>query len=70
MKVTVEGYADANTGSAERNQTLSELRANTVKNVLIDNGVAESRITTVGKGASVQPFTENDVNRAVITIVQ
>lgn len=70
LNVTVEGYADANTGTAERNQKLSELRANAVKTILVDNGVAESRITTVGKGSSVQPFSENDVNRAVITIVQ
>lgn len=70
LKVTVEGYADANTGTVERNQTLSELRANTVKDILVDNGISENRITTIGKGASVQPFTENDINRAVITIVQ
>lgn len=70
LKVTVEGYADAETGSVERNQELSELRANAVKNILVENGVDVNRITTVGKGASVQPFAENDVNRAVITIVQ
>ena len=70
LNVTVEGYADANTGTVERNQELSELRAKTVKEILVENGISENRITTVGKGASVQPFTENDVNRAVITIVQ
>lgn len=70
FNVTVEGYADAKTGSVKRNQKLSEMRANAVKNILINNGVDEKRITAVGKGSSIQPFGENDVNRAVITIVQ
>ena len=70
MNVTVEGYADAKTGTATINQKLSEQRANAVKEILVANGVAAKRITTVGKGDTVQPFEENALNRAVITIVK
>ena len=70
MTVTVEGYADAKTGTATINQKLSEQRAETVKEILVANGVASNRITTVGKGDTVQPFEENALNRAVITIVK
>jgi outer membrane protein OmpA-like peptidoglycan-associated protein len=70
MTVTVEGYADAQTGNATINQKLSEKRAETVKEILVDNGVAANRIVTVGKGDTVQPFTENPLNRTAITIVK
>lgn len=70
MTVTVEGYADAETGTVKINQELSEKRADEVKKILVDCGVESNRIATVGKGATVQPFAENGVNRAVITIVK
>lgn len=70
LNVEVVGFADAKTGTAEINKVLSEKRAETVKQFLVDNGVAANRITTVGKGDVEQPFEENDVNRTVITIVK
>ena len=70
LKVEVVGFADAKTGTTEINKVLSEKRAETVKQFLVDNGVAANRITTVGKGDVEQPFEENDVNRTVITIVK
>jgi outer membrane protein OmpA-like peptidoglycan-associated protein len=70
LNVEVVGFADAKTGTAEFNKVLSEKRAETVKQFLVDNGVAANRITTVGKGDVEQPFEENDVNRTVITIVK
>lgn len=70
MTVTVEGYADANTGTVKINQELSEKRADEVKKILVDCGVESNRISTIGKGATIQPFAENDVNRAVITVVK
>ena len=70
LKVEVVGFADAKTGATEINKVLSEKRAETVKQFLVDNGVAANRITTVGKGDVEQPFEENDVNRTVITIVK
>ena len=70
LKVEVVGFADAKTGTTEINKVLSEKRAETVKQFLVDNGVAANRITTVGKGDVEQPFEETDVNRTVITIVK
>lgn len=70
LNVEVVGFADAKTGTTEFNKALSEKRAETVKQFLVDNGVAANRITTVGKGDVEQPFEENDVNRTVITIVK
>jgi outer membrane protein OmpA-like peptidoglycan-associated protein len=67
--VTVEGYTD-NVGSAAYNQTLSENRAYSVKNYLVDQGVPGTRITAVGYGET-RPKATNDtpegrqVNRRV-----
>ena len=55
--IRVEGHTDS-TGSAAYNQTLSERRANSVRNALIQRGIAASRIPTVGYGAS-SPIADN-----------
>ncbi len=55
--VQVIGHTD-NTGSAEYNQDLSERRANAVADVLMDGGVAFSRIDTFGRGED-QPIASN-----------
>ncbi len=55
--VQILGHTD-NTGSASHNQTLSERRANAVADVLLDNGVAFSRIQTIGRGED-QPIASN-----------
>lgn len=55
--VLVAGYTDS-TGSEEFNQTLSERRANAVKNIMIAQGVAPARVNTVGFGES-QPIADN-----------
>lgn len=55
--VTVTGHTDS-TGGASYNQNLSERRANSVSNVLLDGGVAFSRIRTVGAGEN-QPIATN-----------
>ncbi|HVT46002.1 MAG TPA: OmpA family protein [Thermoanaerobaculia bacterium] len=47
--ITVEGHADS-TGRAAYNQTLSERRAISVKNYLVDQGVASRRIIARGYG--------------------
>ncbi|MEW5736526.1 MAG: OmpA family protein [Thermodesulfobacteriota bacterium] len=56
-QIIVKGHTDS-TGSEEYNQKLSENRANVVKNFLIGEGVAPSRITAIGFGKSV-PVADN-----------
>lgn len=69
--VEITGHADKGTGNAKINQTLSENRAKVVAMALIKNyGIAESRIKTAAKGDTVQPFSENDLNRVSICIVK
>lgn len=49
LTVTLRGYTDT-TGSAELNLSLSEQRANTVKQLMVDNGVNPSQIIAIGMG--------------------
>lgn len=56
MRVQLFGYADRR-GDAQYNQTLSEQRANSVRDFLIEQGVASSQIDTDGYGEA-QPVTE------------
>ena len=65
FNVTLIGYADKETGTAQGNVTLSENRAKVVKERLISLGIPESRISAAFKGDTVQPFAENDKNRVV-----
>lgn len=46
---TIVGHTDS-VGSAAYNQRLSQTRANSVKDFLVQRGVAGSRLQTVGKG--------------------
>ncbi len=55
--VQVVGHTD-NTGAAAYNQDLSERRANSVADVLMDGGVAFGRIQTYGRGED-QPIASN-----------
>ncbi len=56
-KIDVDGHTD-NTGSNELNQKLSESRANSVKQYLMDNGVDEGRIVATGYGED-KPIEDN-----------
>jgi len=51
LKVQVEGYTDS-VGTPAFNQTLSENRADTVKNFLVQNGVPQDNATAMGYGAA------------------
>jgi outer membrane protein OmpA-like peptidoglycan-associated protein len=57
-RIDVEGHTDA-VGSHESNQRLSEQRADTVRNYLVDQGVTGTRITSVGFGET-RPKASND----------
>ena len=61
-RIVLEGHSSAD-GSAEFNQSLSEQRAQTVKNWLVKHGIAAERIEVRGLGAS-QPKTEGDTEAA------
>lgn len=56
-KFSIEGHADE-TGSDAFNQKLSENRASAVKEYLVQNGIAESRLTSSGYGKT-KPIDSN-----------
>lgn len=56
-EILVEGHTDSS-GSDEHNQELSEKRATSVRNMLIQNGVVASRVSTIGYGEG-QPLEDN-----------
>ena len=56
-RVELDGYTDS-TGNPEANQKLSMDRANAVKDLLVKNGVEESRISTKGFGET-HPIASN-----------
>jgi outer membrane protein OmpA-like peptidoglycan-associated protein len=49
ISVSVIGYADA--AGAEEDQTISEMRANAVAEILIDSGVARDRLSVAARGS-------------------
>ncbi|MBQ7984489.1 MAG: OmpA family protein [Bacteroidales bacterium] len=63
---TITGYADASTGSENRNMELSQQRAEAVYNALLNAGVDKSQIKVDYKGCSVQPFDKDYLNRVAI----
>ncbi len=56
-KVDIAGHTD-NTGKAEKNQLLSEARANSVKAYLVSKGVDEARLIAAGFGVD-KPLADN-----------
>ncbi len=60
-KFTIDGHTDS-TGSAKNNQRLSEERAYSVMNYLIENGVASSRLSATGYGED-RPIADNNTNQ-------
>jgi K(+)-stimulated pyrophosphate-energized sodium pump len=57
-RIRITGYTD-NTGEAASNQQLSQARADQVKALLADRGVAPERIETAGLGQE-KPMFPND----------
>ena len=64
-KLAVTGYADKQTGSAKRNQQLSEQRAKAVVDLLKAAGANEANIECAGHGADIQLFDSAAKNRVV-----
>jgi len=64
LKIRIEGHTD-NVGKAKDLMELSWQRAEAVKSYLIDNGIDENRISTVGFG-SQRPVSDNftELNRS------
>ena len=58
MLVEIRGYTDA-TGSRSYNMRLSQRRAESVKNWLVEKGIDASRITAIGYGPD-NPIDSND----------
>ena len=66
-KVALSGYADVETANPSYNLKLSEKRVNEVIRLLSDRyGIDSYRLNTKAFGDKVQPFRQNDRNRAVI----
>lgn len=70
LKLSVVGYADSATGSAEYNQKLSERRANAVAEKLVELGVAKDRLIVEGKGGVEAEKPARLNRRVIISIVQ
>lgn len=65
----VIGSADKATGSAKRNQQLSQMRAEAVCNALVEKfGVDKKQLQVVAKGCNDEPFDKPVLNR--VTIVE
>ena len=63
IKILVEGHTDR-LGSDKSNQILSEKRANSVKEYLIEKGISADRIATKGYGSKkpAYDYADSDVN--------
>ncbi len=68
-KVVVTGYADSKTGSAAYNKQLSEKRANTVADKLVEMGLSRDQLIVEGKGG-VEDLTPMSYNRRVTVKLQ
>lgn len=58
LKISIEGHTDTD-GDAASNMTLSEERANTVMNTMIELGISPDRLSTKGFGESSPINTNN-----------
>jgi outer membrane protein OmpA-like peptidoglycan-associated protein len=64
-KIEIQGHTD-NVGSAEYNQRLSEKRAGTIKNYLVEKGIEKDRLFPKGFGFSIsRASNESETGRAL-----
>lgn len=68
-KLVVTGYADKETGSAAINERISKARAESVRDYLVEKGIAEERIEVKWVGDTEQAFAKPHgakINRCVV----
>lgn len=71
VNVVVTGYADKKTAYPEYNMKLSERRAKTVSQALIERyGINPLRVSINWSGDQIQPFKVNEWNRVVIFVIE
>ncbi|QKJ21812.1 OmpA family protein [Poseidonibacter lekithochrous] len=74
FKAVIEGHTDS-VGTEKNNQILSDNRAKSVREYIIENGIEESRLESVGYG-ELKPIETNDTivgkasNRRVVAVLQ
>ncbi|MDY6836522.1 MAG: OmpA family protein [Thermodesulfobacteriota bacterium] len=66
--IRVEGHTDS-TGSETYNQQLSERRAESVKNAIIQKGIDPRRMQAIGYGESQPISSDNAMNRRVSVVI-
>lgn len=69
-RVSVCGYADKATGTAQYNKVLSQKRAKAVAAALAAKGIDASRVDVDFKGDTVQPFDGVEKNRVTICVAE
>lgn len=71
-KVSVTGFADRGTGTAEINIRLAQKRADAVADLLMNKyGISSTRIdVTSMENTADQPFAQNDKNRVVLMVAE
>ena len=67
QNVTIQGYADKNTGTSKYNMQLSKRRAQAVYDILVNKyGINPDRLSISALGSDTQPYETNNWNRIVI----
>ena len=69
-KITVTGYADSGTGTADINRTLSEQRAAVVVDMLEKAGIGADRISYKASGTDKDASASPESNRVAVCIVK
>ena len=69
-KITITGYADSATGSAETNKKLSAERAAQVVSLLKSAGISASRISSAGTGSDKDASKGPEANRVAVCIIK
>lgn len=69
-RIEITGYADAGTGNDRVNDRISAQRAKAVADMLTAvYNIGADRISCGSRGARVQPFADNDMNRVSICVI-